>query len=288
MQYIDCLPDDTSPWREAWGIHPLAVIETIPPLAGFVGSDLLAGVVSIRTTDTPTPSLFIDFGTNSEIALWDGRSFFVTSAAGGPAFESWGIGCGMPAESGAVYRVTSEGGRLRYNTIDNVKAKGLCGTGLIDLIASLLRLGKLTETGKFRDDPAHAGFTLTEGVTLLLRDVDTLQRAKAAIGTAIEILLSEAGMTFTDIGRISVAGVFGRFLNISHAQEIGLLPPMEPLRVELMGNTALAGCEDIMLSAEAADRLRDIRERSKVINLSQYPQFGDLFLKNLYLRRMTS
>ncbi|MFA5352751.1 MAG: ASKHA domain-containing protein [Thermodesulfovibrionales bacterium] len=289
MEYIDCLPVDRPQWQEAWGIHPEAVIDIIPPLAGFVGSDLLAGIASSPSGGTASPPfLFMDFGTNSEIALWDGRSFRVTSAAGGPAFESWGIGCGMPAEAGAVYRVDLKGESLEYDIIDGMKAKGLCGTGFIDLVASLLKLGVVSETGKVRSAGARDGYTLTEGVRITSHDIDALQRAKAAIGTAVDVLISLSGMTFADISRISVAGVFGRFLNISSAQEIGLLPPIDPLRVDLMGNTALAGCEDIMLSTEAAERVREIRERAEVINLSQYPLFGELFLKNLYLRPMGS
>lgn len=288
MEYIECQPDknDTSAWRKAWGLHPLAAVEVIPPLAGFVGSDLLAGLVSTFRDEAPPPFLFLDFGVNSEIALWNGSSFLVTSAAGGPAFESWGIACGVPAGPGAIYRVNIEEGAIRYDTIDDMKAKGLCGTGLIDLIASLVKAGKISDTGKFQGDLCHEGFTLADGVVLTPADIDSLQRAKAAIGTATEALLSEAGMTYDALGRVLVAGAFGKYLQVSNAQAIGLLPPLDPLKVELMGNTSLAGCEDLMLSAEAAEKLGDIREKSRVINLSRYPDFGDLFLEHLYLRPM--
>ncbi len=102
---VDCLPQNTETWAEAWGIHPKASIQVIPPLAGFVGSDLLAGVVTTRLTEDGVGCLLIDFGANSEIALWDGQALWVTSAAGGPAFERSGIECGLPAETGAIYRV---------------------------------------------------------------------------------------------------------------------------------------------------------------------------------------
>lgn len=288
MEYIDCLPDDDdiSSWREAWGLHHQAVIETVPPLAGFVGSDLLAGLVSAFREDVPLPFLFIDFGVNSEIALWSGSSFLVTSAAGGPAFESWGIDCGVPAGPGAIFRVNLEGDAVHYETIDDVKARGLCGTGLIDLVASLAGAGKIIQTGKFHEDVGREGFTLADGVILTTHDIDALQRAKAAIGTAIDALLSEAGMSYTGLSRVLVAGAFGKYLQVPNAQAIGLLPPVDPLKVELMGNTALAGCEDLLLSAEAAEKLRNIRDGSRVINLSRYVGFGDLFLKHLYLRPM--
>ena len=102
---IDCQPEAAARWAEAWGLHPRADVRLIQPLAGFVGSDLLAGLVATRLLTGPAPALFIDFGTNSEIALWDGVNLWVTSAAGGPAFELWGLSHGMPAEPGAVYRV---------------------------------------------------------------------------------------------------------------------------------------------------------------------------------------
>lgn len=287
MEYIDCLPSSSeiSSWRKAWGLHPLAVIEIIPPLAGFVGSDLLAGLVSVCREEAAPPFLFIDFGVNSEIALWSGSSFLVTSAAGGPAFESWGITCGVPAGPGAVYRVGLERETVHYDTIDDMKAEGLCGTGLIDLIASLVRIGKITETGKLQQD-GREGFTLTDDIILTSHDIDSLQRAKAAIGTAIDALLLEAGMAYTGLSRVLVAGAFGKYLQVPNAQAIGLLPPVDPMKVELMGNTALAGCEDLMLSARAAEKLRDIRDETRVINLSRFPGFGDLFLKHLYLRPM--
>ncbi|NTU41949.1 MAG: DUF4445 domain-containing protein [Nitrospirales bacterium] len=286
--YIDCLPEGNPPWHEEWGIHPKAVIDPIPPLAGFVGSDLLAGLVSARISDSPDPQLFIDFGTNSEIALWDGKSLLVTSAAGGPAFESWGVACGMPAEAGAVYRVSLKGEKMELTTLFGATAKGLCGTGLIDLITLLVRTGRLSPTGKFHGNPPPHVIALSEGISLKARDIDAFQRAKAGIGTAITILLSESGIPLNSLSRISVAGAFGKLLHVPHAQEIGLLPPIDPLKVELMGNTALAGCEDIMLSTESAERLSDIRTKAKIINLAQHPRFGEVFLDNLYLKPMGS
>ena len=126
---------------EAIGLSPKASVDVVSPLAGFVGSDLLAGVVATRLTERPG-SLLIDFGTNSEMALWDGETLWVTSAAGGPAFESSGMQCGMPAEPGAIYRVLrQQEGEMDFQVIGGSEAKGLCGSGLVDLIALLCRLG---------------------------------------------------------------------------------------------------------------------------------------------------
>ena len=289
MSPIDCLPDNTATWTDSLGIHPQAQIEVFPPIAGFVGSDLLAGVLTSRLTETGAGGLFIDFGTNSEIALWDGRDLWVTSAAGGPAFEESGISCGAPAEPGAIYRVGFSDGVFDFSVIADCEPHGLCGSGLVDLIASLLRSGMLIGTGCFTPQVPSEGFALARGdwdIVLTKGDVDLFQRAKAAVSTGIKVLMTRAGMGFDDVKRICVGGFFGRFLDVDNAREIGLLPGISSVSVELLGNTALAGCADALLSSAAAEHLRNVRQRARTINLAQCPDFDDIFLENLYLRPM--
>lgn len=285
---IDCLPEDTGAWAVSWGIHPQARIEVIPPLAGFVGSDLLAGVVTTHLTEDGAGSLLIDFSANSEIALWDGCVLWVTSTAGGPAFEGSGLSCGLPAEPGAIYRVNlRQDGGLDVAVIAGLKPRGLCGSGLVDLIANLVRSGRLTNMGRFAPTVPREGFALVRGeqdIVLTKGDVDVFQRAKAAVGVGIQVLLAQADMGYEDLRRICVGGAFGCFLNVANAQEIGLLPNVQPDLVELCGNTALAGCEDVLLSPVAVERLKNLRDQVKIINLSQYPDFDDMFLENLYLQ----
>ena len=191
---MDWRPDALSQWARELGIHPQATVEVIPPCAGFVGSDLLAGVLATRLTDQ-RGGLLIDFGTNSEMALWDGGRLWITSAAGGPAFETSQVQCGMPAEPGAIYRVDRQenSAELRYHVIGEGEAKGLCGSGLIDLIACLRHTGDLTRTGRFA--APNGCFVLQEtspALRLTHMDVDMFQRAKAAIGVGIKTLLAGA------------------------------------------------------------------------------------------------
>jgi uncharacterized 2Fe-2S/4Fe-4S cluster protein (DUF4445 family) len=289
MSPVDCLPDCPDLWAVPLGIHPRARIEVIPPLAGFVGSDLLAGVVTTHLTENGPGGLFIDFGTNSEIALWDGRVLRVTSAAGGPAFEGSGISCGVPADPGAIYRVSLRNGVFDFAVIANSQPRGLCGSGLVDLIAGLIRSGRLTNKGQFVPHVPREGFVLTRGeqaIALTKRDVDVFQRAKAAIGTGIQVLLTQAAMGYKDLRRIYIGGLFGRFLDVVNAQEIGLLPVIPPERVELCGNTALAGCAEALLSPVEIQCLKDLRDQTRIINLFRWPDFDDLFLTNLYLQPM--
>lgn len=283
---IDCLPEDSGDLRRSWGIHPKAQIEILPPLAGFVGSDLLAGIMATGVVETGPGSLLIDFGTNSEMALWDGKTLWVTSAAGGPAFEGCGLGCGIPAESGAIYQVKGSGLNLDFRTIDGASPKGLCGSGIVDLIACLARSGILTPTGCFVPVVSQGGFVLPfKGQRLMLtkRDVDVFQRAKGAISAAVRVLLSMAGMGPRDVQHIYLGGAFGHFLDKANAAAVGLLPHGRSESIHLCGNTALAGCERLLIDPDSGESLRRITGRARIINLAQSSEFEEFFLEGLYL-----
>lgn len=286
-QEIQCQLRDPQTWVRQLGLHPQAAVEVVSPLAGFVGSDLLAGVLATNLMDRPG-GLLIDFGTNSEMALWDGRTLWVTSAAGGPAFEGCGIPCGMPAEPGAIYRVSRNGdaASLTYDVIDGGPARGICGSGLVDLLACLLRMGRVTSMGKFAQESPD-GFVLVQderAVRLDSKGIDLFQRAKAAIGTGIRTLLANAQMQADDLARTCVCGAFGQYLDVPNAQALGLLPALPLERIELCGNTALRGCESLLLSEDAQPDLAAIRCHARIVNLAQAPAFDALFLECLYLR----
>jgi uncharacterized 2Fe-2S/4Fe-4S cluster protein (DUF4445 family) len=281
---LDCQPGATGDWLSAWGIHPQATVEVVQPLAGFVGSDLLAGLLALRLDSGPAPALLVDFGTNSEIALWDGRQWWATSAAGGPAFEVSGYSCGMPAESGAICRVAGEaGGALRYTVVDDATPTGLCGSGLVDLVARLLEQKILKSNGRFTNGQAFS-LPATPGLSLSGRDVDNLQQAKAAIAAGIQILCRHGGIRPGNLARVCVAGEFGRYLDVTSAIAIGMLPPVPPERVEILADAALLGCSDLILERDNA--LADLRRNARLINLAQDERFGDCFVKHLYLREM--
>ncbi len=285
---IDCRQVDTHAWSEILGIHPEAAVEVISPLAGFVGSDLIAGVLATHLMETPG-GMLIDFGTNSEIALWDGSRLWATSAAGGPAFEGCGIQCGIPAEPGAIYRAYWHHDRkiMQYMSIGGGEARGLCGSGMVDLIAALRKSGDLTSTGKFNKKLSKDGFIISQknpSLQLTGRDVDLFQRAKSAIGVGIKALLARTTSGARDLKHIFVSGAFGRHLNIHNAIDIGLLPEIPPEMLELSGNTALAGCEHLLIHKEKTCKLELLRNRGEVINLCRESDFESMFLENLYLQ----
>lgn len=282
---IDCQPQEVNFLRDAWGVSKRAGIRFITPLGGFIGSDLLAGVIATRLLEQAAGSLLIDFGTNSEMALWDGRILHVTSTAGGPAFEGCGISCGMPGEAGAVYRVDQLGAGFGVQVLGGVPALGVCGSGLVDAVAWLRRNGKLDAVGRFVERDS-AGVALSAGVVLKRGDIDVLQRAKAAIGSGVLWLCQQAGLSLGELQRVYACGAFGRLLDVQNAQQIGLLPPAPLSAVRLEGNSALAGCETLLLSGEGERELESVLAVSKVYNLAEDVGFEALFVENLYLQAM--
>jgi uncharacterized 2Fe-2S/4Fe-4S cluster protein (DUF4445 family) len=218
-----------TPWppeeRLRWELfdHRQAAVTLVPPLGGFVGSDLLAAALAAGLAQGHGPTLLVDFGTNTEIALWDGAALWVTSAAGGPAFEACGLSCGVPADDGAIARVRP-GSPFSFDVIGGVAPRGVCGTGLVDWIACLVQSGMLTRIGNFRlrdgaGPPSLGG--AERGISLAKRDIDIFQRAKAAIGAGVQILMGQAGIRSRDLGRVVTTGLFGRGLDIANAQAIG-------------------------------------------------------------------
>jgi len=286
---IDCRPEETSSWCASWGLKPALEVELVQPLAGFVGSDLLACVLATRLIHGPAGALLIDFGTNSEIALWDGKTIRVTSAAGGPAFEGCGVSCGMPAEPGAVFRVEQHPHPPGFSceVIGGGEALGICGSGLVDIIAILRKAGKLNSAGRVvrgAGNDSEVFMAGREELILKKRDIDAFQRAKAAIGAGTKCLMEMAGIGMEDLRRVCVCGAFGRFLNVPNAQAIGLLPGIAADKVELCGNSALAGCEFLLFSMESGNSLEEVRNKTQIVNLAQAPEFEELFVENLYLR----
>ena len=285
---INCQPVDPSAWQAQW-LMPHAEIVLPDPVAGFVGSDLVADLLATGLAEGPAGALLLDVGTNTEIALWDGRHLHVTSVPGGPAFEGGGIRYGMPAEAGAIYSVqtTDDGDDYVYQTIAGSTARGFCGSGLVDAIAVLLATGKLKPSGRFAVSPGSEGYALdpTNPRTVITgTDIDAFQRAKAATAAAMAQLLAQAGMGWGDLRRLCVCGAFGHTLNIAHAQAVGLLPRIAPGFIELSAEASLAGCERALLYSNSAQQFAALTAKIKATNLSLAAGYEDLYINHLRLR----
>jgi uncharacterized 2Fe-2S/4Fe-4S cluster protein (DUF4445 family) len=168
--------------------------------------------------------------------------------------------------------------------LGNGKAKGICGSGLIDLTAILLEQNAIDPLGRLLDAPEGRHRLTGTAFWISKPDLDLLQRAKAAIGAGCCALLERAGVASEQLQQLLVAGAFGRYLDPQHAMALGLLPTIPIERVQLVGNTALAGCQDLLLSDAAWQALVVIRNRLKLLNLSMLPRFETLYMENLYLR----
>lgn len=292
MSPVECLPVDTSTLRAAWSLDEIPSIDLVAPLAGFVGSDLVAAVLASDLVEGPPLSLLVDFGTNSEIALWDGTHLWATSAAGGPAFEGCGISCGMPAERGAVTRVrfgAASDHAPSLETLGGEEPRGLAGSGVVDVVAGLLRSGHVNGTGVMARSCPETGYPIDPDGILRFqrRDVDVFQRAKAAVAAAIEILMARSGNAGADLVRLVICGAFGRHLDAEHAFEVGLIPVMSPARVEFLEDAALAGGERILAADDPVRLLAPIRRAARILNLALDPIFEERFIQNLYLRPLT-
>jgi uncharacterized 2Fe-2S/4Fe-4S cluster protein (DUF4445 family) len=285
---VDCSPDDDAAWHAGWHM-PNARIEVLAPAAGFVGSDLLADVLATGLTEGPAGAMLLDVGTNIEIALWDGERLHVTSVPGGPAFEGGGVRHGMAAEHGAICNVARRpaGDGFELKVIGGGEARGLCGSGLIDAVAVLLRTGILKASGRFAVDCGAKGFLLDPADSrsaITGTAIDTFQRAKAAAASAMAVLLSQAGMGWEGIGRLCLCGAFGRTLDVGNAQAVGLLPPVPSAAVELYADATLAGCEMALLSPGAKTRLTHIARSLTLVNVSLVIEFEDRYIEELRLR----
>ncbi|MFH2140449.1 MAG: ASKHA domain-containing protein [Pseudomonadota bacterium] len=288
LHAVNIQPCDAAAWNAQWYM-PNAAISVLPPVAGFVGSDLIANLIATNLTSGPVGSLLLDVGTNTEIALWDGHTLHVTSVPGGPAFEGGGIRFGMPAEPGAICSIRPLAGSDGFScdTIGDSEARGFCGSGLADAISVLLAAGILKPSGRFAVAPGEEGYRFIPGnprSALHGVDVDAFQRAKAATSAAMTQLLRQAGMGWHDLQRLCVCGAFGHTLNIAHAQAVGLLPQIDPSRVELYADATLAGCERALLS-EGGDALFNVMsDKVQAINLSQAKGYDDCYIDHLRLR----
>ena len=213
-------------------------------MAAFVGADITTAQLASGLCDTDATSLLADIGTNGELTLWHKGALTVCSTAAGPAFEAANLSCGMQGVDGAIDRVWIEEGRLCIHTIGDRPAAGICGSGVADLVACLLRQGRLDETGYLEEEQV----TLAPGVTFTQEDVRQVQLAKSAIRSGIETLLHQHGLSYEQVDRFAIAGGFGSYVSLGSAAAMGLIPPALADRCHSIGNAALAGAAMLLCS----------------------------------------
>ena len=264
---------------------PGCTVTIIPNLAGHVGGDINAGIVASRLLDQKELTLFIDIGTNGEMALTDGERTLVCSTAAGPAFEGACISQGMRASTGAIEKVEISGSEVTLSTIDNGAPVGICGSGLISAVSEMLRNGVIDATGRM--DKEHPRVRLIGGkpvfvlaekpngdpVGLTQKDIREVQLAKGAMQAGASIMLKILGRKPEDIRKVMLAGAFGNFIDREAASRIGLLPRIPLERIEPVGNTAGAGISMVLMNREEAALARGMAAHVEHVELAAWPEF---------------
>jgi len=262
-----------------WELPGDPCVRLLPCLGGFVGSDILAGVLATEMHESDSLVALVDLGTNGEIALGNRERILCASTAAGPAFEGGGISMGMQATTGAITAVTVEKGSLRCRVQGDVGARGICGSGLVDAIAAGLDLGIIESSGRLSS--ASNPFVISPGVSLTQRDVRQLQLAKGATSAGIRILLERWDAAPRDLSRLHLAGAFGNYVDSASARRVGLIDfPDE--KVEPAGNTALLGAKlALFVDGPDAGEFSSVRDRIDHVPLAADPQFQEIFVASL-------
>ncbi len=270
-------------------VAPGARVHVAPNVGGFVGGDHVTALLATEDEwAARRTALVMDIGTNTEISLIHGGRIVSASAPSGPALEGGHISCGMRAAEGAIERVAFEGGRLRARTIGNKKPIGLCGSGVLDTLATLHRAGLVSDQGRLaREHPDilalgnKRAVRLAPEVLFTQDDVRAVQLAKAAIRTATELLLDEAGVAADDIERFVIAGSFGAYIDVASGVAIGLFPDLPRERFVQVGNAAGVGIRRMLASRRARTRGAELAAACRYLELSTRGDFQKTFLHHI-------
>jgi uncharacterized 2Fe-2S/4Fe-4S cluster protein (DUF4445 family) len=281
--------------------HPHANVYVLPLIAGYVGADAVADVLASGMRENDELALLLDVGTNTELFVGNRKDIVSCSCASGPAFEGAHIRQGMKAVYGAIERVRIRPATLdvEYQTVGSEKPVGLCGSGIVDAVAELLKSHVIDSKGRFQkisnkrllDAFGDRAFVLAWGeetitgdpVVITQRDIGEVQLAKAAIHSGCSILMRRTGVKQTDLQRVYIAGSFGNYLNPSSARILGMIPEVPVDIISFLGNTAIAGAKMSLTSLEARKEAQAIGEKVRYIELGADPDFPREFAASMYL-----
>ncbi len=276
-------------------VHPKAELLMLPDIAGYVGADTCGCLLTVRPDLSEEMMLLVDIGTNGEMVLGNRDRLIACSTAAGPAFEGAKIECGMRGAAGAVDHVSFKDGTWHYTTIGDVPAEGLCGSGLIDLVACLLQAGYLDENGAWTDEAASSGYLkenrfmlvspeeagVATGVYLSRKDIGEVQLAKGAIAAGIQLLMRELSITEDQIDAVYIAGAFGSYMDPKSAGDIGIFPRSLVGKVKPIGNAAGEGAKIALVNVSERKAVETLAKNVDFIELAGSPDFQDYFVDEL-------
>ena len=282
--------------------NPHAIVDCLPGVASYVGADITAGVLSAGVDDSDKLTLFLDVGTNGEMVLGSKEWLVTCACSAGPAFEGAGVRDGMRATSGAIEEVWihSETYEPTYRVIGGGKPRGICGSGLISLLAEMFMTGIVDKAGNlntglstpriregdhgleyvvaWKDETEHG-----RDIVITRVDIDNLLRAKAAIYAGFQVLAQSVGVPLEETEQVLIGGSFGKYLNIEKSIQIGLLPDLPWEKFNFLGNTAVKGAYFALLSQEHRERIREIASKMTYIELSADNTFYEAFMSAMFL-----
>ena len=280
-----------------------AFVYALTCVASYLGADITGGLLAAGMNKKGPLRLFMDIGTNGEMVLGNGDWFLACSCSAGPAFEGGGVKHGMRVAEGAIeeVRIDSETCEPEIRTVGDKRPLGICGSGLIDLIAELFLCGLVDRRGKFhpamrrhpRVKEGEAGFEYIvanaeesdtgEDIVITEADIDNLVRAKAAVFAGLRILTEEAGVSFDDVSEFYIAGSFGHYIDIEKAITIGLLPDLPREKFKFLGNTSLLGARLVALCKEDEKLTEELASKVTYLELSRSSRFMDEYVSGLFL-----
>jgi len=279
-------------------INKRGLLYCLPSVAAYVGSDIVAGVLTTRIYTKKRTCLFIDIGTNGEVVLGNRDWLVCASSSAGPAFEGSGVKHGMRAGAGAIEKLNFLGdGSIGFKTIGNTHPVGICGSGLLDTLAELFTNGIIDRTGRFK---ANGDTRLTQGdeglqfqlvppsndhqeIVITQGDINNLVRSKAGVFAAIRVLMESTQTKPEDLAAVYLAGGFGNFLNVQQAVTIGMLPDIPLEKIQFVGNTSIAGAKTVMLSRKALAKAEEIAKSMTYFDLMSHPGYMNEFIRASFL-----
>ena len=259
-------------------IHPDGVLRVLPNIAGFVGGDTVGCMTAVDFGNLEKLTLMIDIGTNGEMVLGNKDRRIACSTAAGPAFEGAKISMGMRGSSGAIDHVWVQDGALKWHTIGEETPKGICGSGLLDLVACLLDLEILNESGYLEENPYTIPGT---AISLTQKDIREVQLAKAAIRAGIELMCAHLGVQPEEIESVLLAGAFGNYMDPKSACRIGMIPPALLERIRPIGNAAGEGAKMCAVNAGHYETSKRLASETEFLELASRPEFQDCFVDAL-------
>lgn len=271
-----------------------AMLLIVPDISGYVGADTVGCVLATEIDRAEPITLMVDIGTNGEMVLGNCQRMASCATAAGPALEGARIHFGMRGAEGAIDRVWLENGKLRCSVIGGGEAKGICGSGLIDAVAVLVKAGLVNRRGRLqsregavvlrknlREVGGERVFDLTDGIYLTQSDIREVQMAKGAIAAGIDLMAAHLGIAVGDIEQVLLAGAFGNFIDAENACLVGLLPGVLRGRIQAVGNAAGSGARRLACNKDELQRAQRIIEKTEFLELASLPGFQRCFAKNM-------